>query len=73
MRMYKEDENLIKQYQNILLRRKNVILLVLLACLPFDERLMQADRLKLSAWELCPEALAAMRSACEKLAPPAHP
>ncbi len=33
--MYKEDENPIKQYLNVLLRRKNIILLVFVVCLPF--------------------------------------
>ena len=42
-----------------------------LGFLPFDDRLMQADRLRLPAWELCPEALALMRTACERIAPPA--
>ena len=35
MRMYQEDENLIKQYLNVILRRKNIIVLVFLVCLPF--------------------------------------
>ena len=42
-----------------------------LGFLPYDDRLMQADRLRLPAWELCPEALALMRAACERIAPPA--
>lgn len=33
--MYKEDENPIKQYLNVILRRKNIIILVFLVCLPF--------------------------------------
>ncbi|MDA3896046.1 MAG: polysaccharide biosynthesis tyrosine autokinase [Desulfobacteraceae bacterium] len=33
--MYKEDENPIKQYLNVVLRRKNIILLIFLVCLPF--------------------------------------
>lgn len=33
--MYKEDENPIKQYFNVILRRKNIILLIFLVCLPF--------------------------------------
>jgi CO dehydrogenase maturation factor len=37
--------------------------------LPFDDRLMQADRLRLPAWELCPEALELMRAACTRIAP----
>jgi polysaccharide biosynthesis transport protein len=35
MLMYKEDENPIKQYLNVLNRRKNVILLIFLVSLPF--------------------------------------
>lgn len=42
-----------------------------LGFLPYDDRLMQADRLRLPAWELCPEALALMRAACEHIAPQA--
>jgi capsular exopolysaccharide synthesis family protein len=33
--MYKEDENPIKQYLNVILRRKNIIILIFLVCLPF--------------------------------------
>jgi len=33
--MYKEDENPIKQYLRVILRRKNIILLIFLVCLPF--------------------------------------
>jgi len=40
-----------------------------LGFLPFDDRLMQADRLQLPAWELCPEALNIMHDACKKLIP----
>jgi uncharacterized protein involved in exopolysaccharide biosynthesis len=35
MLMYKEDENPIKQYLNVLNRRKNVIFLIFLVSLPF--------------------------------------
>jgi len=43
------------------------------AQLPFDEKFMQADRLRLPAWELCPNALDIMRAACERItAPDAH-
>jgi len=44
--------------------------LAILARLPFDDNFMQADRQRLAAWELCPEALAAMRAACARLVPP---
>jgi CO dehydrogenase maturation factor len=44
-----------------------------LGFLPFDDRLMQADRLQLPAWELCPEALEIMRAACAKIAPDSQP
>jgi len=37
--------------------------------LPFDDKLMQADRLRLPAWELCPEALELMRAAYTRIAP----
>ena len=43
--------------------------LEVLGYLPFDERLMQADRLRLPVWELCPEALERMRAVCAKIAP----
>jgi CO dehydrogenase maturation factor len=43
--------------------------LEVLGYLPFDERLMQADRLRLPVWELCPEALERMRTVCSKIAP----
>jgi len=33
--MYREDENPIKQYLNVIFRRKNIILLIFLVCLPF--------------------------------------
>jgi CO dehydrogenase maturation factor len=41
-----------------------------LALLPFDDSFMQADRQRLAAWDLCPEALAVMRAACARLAQP---
>jgi CO dehydrogenase maturation factor len=45
----------------------------ILAMLPFDDNLMQADRQRRAAWELCPEALDIMRAACERLAHPEAP
>jgi len=41
----------------------------ILALLPFDDNFMQADRQRLPAWELCPEALSIMRAACARLVP----
>lgn len=41
----------------------------ILARLPFDDNFMQADRQRLAAWELCPQALEIMRAACARLAP----
>ncbi len=41
-----------------------------LAQLPFDDNFMRADRQRLAAWELCPDALAVMRAACARLARP---
>jgi len=38
--------------------------------LPYDDKLMQADRLRLPAWELCPEALAIIHAACTQIINP---
>jgi CO dehydrogenase maturation factor len=39
-------------------------------CVPFDDSFMQADRQRLAAWDLCPQALDIIRGVCTRLVPP---